>query len=212
MNEEEGEVVIKFMNKMRGTELRSSMPSSWKRDSRFVNALGIDVDSRVSLQGIFDGLGVTTSLKGEFVKVLNENSVDGNEMLSVDEVIGVVDDRESKETMRKAFGIADMNEDKIVSNEEEMQNLLKPGEAARVSLLTIEDSIFEMEAMTYNMGDGTCARRKSDCVVNEPTVAASAYGLDVEGDRERSVPVYDMDGSTLDVFVDDRRRNPWRTY
>ena len=76
-------------------------------------------------------------------------------MLSVDEVIGVVDDRESKETMRKAFGIADMNEDKIVSNEEGMQNLLKPGEAVRVSLLTIEDSIFEMEAMTYNMGDGT---------------------------------------------------------
>ena len=76
MNEEEGEVVIKFMNKMRGTELRSSMPSAWKRDSRFVNALGIDVDSRVSLQGIFDGLGVTTSLKGEFVKVLKENSVD----------------------------------------------------------------------------------------------------------------------------------------
>ena len=197
MNEEEGEVVIKFMNKMRGTELRSSMPSSWKRDSRFVNALGIDVDSRVSLQGIFDGLGVTTSLKGEFVKVLKENSVDGKDMLSVDEVIGVVDDRESKETMRKAFGFADMNEDKIVSNEEGMQNLLKPGEAVRVSLLTIEDSIFEMEAMTYNMGDGTFARRKSDCAVNEPTVAGSAYGLDVEGDRERSVPVYDMDGSTL---------------
>ena len=78
MNEEEGEVFIKFMDKMGGTELRSSMASSWKRDSRFVNALGTDGDSRMSLQRIFDDLEDTTSLKGEFVKVLKENGDDGN--------------------------------------------------------------------------------------------------------------------------------------
>ena len=96
------------------------------------------------------------------------------DMLSVDEVIGVIDDRESKEAMRKAIGIDDVNEDKMVSNEEWMYNLLKLGEGVRVSLLTVEDSIFEMEAMTYNMDGGTFVRRRSECAVHEPTVAASA--------------------------------------
>ena len=41
-------------------------------------------------------------------------------MLSVDEVVGGVDDREPKKAMRKEFGIADVDGDGMISNEEEM--------------------------------------------------------------------------------------------
>ena len=45
---------------------------------------------------------------------------DGHGMLSVDEVVGDVDDREPKKAMRKEFGIADVDGDGMISNVEEM--------------------------------------------------------------------------------------------
>ena len=45
---------------------------------------------------------------------------DGDGMLSVDEVVGGVDDREPKKAMRKEFGMADVDGDGMISNVEEM--------------------------------------------------------------------------------------------
>ena len=116
------------MDKARGTELRSGMVSSWKRGPRVMDVLDTDVDGKVSIQGVFDDMGNTTSIKGEFANVLKEDDEDGNDMPSVDEVIGFADDRESREAMRQELVIADINEDRMVSNEEEMHNFLKPSE------------------------------------------------------------------------------------
>jgi heat shock protein 5 len=38
-------------------------------------------------------------------------------------------------------------------------------------------------------------------VVNEPTAAALAYGLDMVGDKERQIIVYDLGGGTFDVSI-----------
>ena len=45
---------------------------------------------------------------------------DGDGMLSVDEVVGGVDDREPKKAMRKEFGMAGVDGDGVISNVEEM--------------------------------------------------------------------------------------------
>ena len=64
---------MKLMDKARGTEFRSGMVSSWKRDPRFMDVLDTDGDDKVNIQGIFDGKGDTKSLKGEFVNTLKED-------------------------------------------------------------------------------------------------------------------------------------------
>ena len=52
--------------------------------------------------------------------VLAAADEDGDGMLSVDEVDGGVDDREPKKAMRKEFGMAVVDGDGMISNEEEM--------------------------------------------------------------------------------------------
>ena len=48
--------------------------------------------------------------------VLGAADQDGDGMLSVDEVVGGVDDREPKKAMRKEFGMADVDGDGMISN------------------------------------------------------------------------------------------------
>lgn len=38
-------------------------------------------------------------------------------------------------------------------------------------------------------------------IINEPTAAAIAYGLDKEGDAERKVLIFDLGGGTFDVSL-----------
>ena len=52
--------------------------------------------------------------------VLAAADEDGDGVLSVDEVVGGVDDREPKKAMPKEFGMADMDGRGMISNEEEM--------------------------------------------------------------------------------------------
>ena len=52
--------------------------------------------------------------------VLAAADEDGDGVLSVDEVVGGVDDREPKKAMLKEFGMAVVDGDGMISNEEEM--------------------------------------------------------------------------------------------
>merc|ERR1711862_384989 len=38
-------------------------------------------------------------------------------------------------------------------------------------------------------------------IINEPTAAAIAYGLDKKGSGERNILIYDMGGGTFDVSI-----------
>merc|ERR1719201_2522991 len=48
---------------------------------------------------------------------------------------------------------------------------------------------------------GTIAGLNVLRIINEPTAAAIAYGLDKKGAGERNVLIYDMGGGTFDVSV-----------
>ncbi|KAI4471263.1 heat shock protein 70kda [Holotrichia oblita] len=48
---------------------------------------------------------------------------------------------------------------------------------------------------------GTIAGLDVQRIINEPTAAAIAYGLDKKGDNERHVLIFDMGGGTFDVSV-----------
>lgn len=38
-------------------------------------------------------------------------------------------------------------------------------------------------------------------IINEPTAAAIAYGLDKKSDKERNILIFDLGGGTFDVSV-----------
>ena len=38
-------------------------------------------------------------------------------------------------------------------------------------------------------------------IINEPTAAAIAYGLDKKGDKERNIMIFDLGGGTFDVSL-----------
>ena len=119
-----------------------------KRDLGFVAALDTDDDENVSLQEILDDTGDPASLRGKFVKGFKEVDEDGNGILAVDEAIGIVDDREPRKAVRRAFWMADMNGDGMVNNEGETDNLLKQlGEALR----EMEESMREMTRDRRNL-------------------------------------------------------------
>ncbi|KAK9891481.1 hypothetical protein WA026_014718 [Henosepilachna vigintioctopunctata] len=48
---------------------------------------------------------------------------------------------------------------------------------------------------------GTIAGLEVLRIINEPTAAAIAYGLDKKGDREKNILIFDMGGGTFDVSV-----------
>merc|ERR1711991_722786 len=48
---------------------------------------------------------------------------------------------------------------------------------------------------------GTIAGLKVERVINEPTAAAIAYGLDKKGEGERNVLIFDLGGGTFDVSL-----------
>ena len=72
-----------------------------------------------------------------------------------------------------------------------------------------------LSSLCAYFNDSLCQATKHACaiwglyvlrVINEPTAAAIAYGLDKEASGERSVLMYDMGGGTFDVFL----RNSWQ--
>ena len=72
LKEEEGETFMKIVDRLEGTEFRSSMALMQKHDPSFVDALDIGNDGKVSLQVIFDNIGDKASLRGEFMNVCKQ--------------------------------------------------------------------------------------------------------------------------------------------
>ena len=48
---------------------------------------------------------------------------------------------------------------------------------------------------------GTIAGLNVMRIINEPTAAAIAYGLDKKGDKERNIMIFDLGGGTFDVSL-----------
>ena len=76
LKEEEGETFMKIVDRLEGTEFRSSMALMQKRDPSFADALDIGNDGKVSLQVIFDNIGDKASLRGEFMNVCKQADED----------------------------------------------------------------------------------------------------------------------------------------
>ena len=68
---------MKIVDRLEGTEFRSSMALMQKHDPSFVDALDIGNDGKVNLQVIFDNIGDKASLRGEFMNVCKQADEDG---------------------------------------------------------------------------------------------------------------------------------------
>ena len=69
---------MKIVDRLEGTEFRSSMALMQKRDPSFADALDIGNDGKVSLQVIFDNIGDKAALRGEFMNVCKQADEDGS--------------------------------------------------------------------------------------------------------------------------------------
>ena len=87
---------------------------------------------------------------------------DGDGMLSVDEVVGNVDvdDREPEEAMRKAFGMADADGDGMITDADEMDNLLKQ----------LDEALRQMEETMRKWTEDLKAEQEEELQLPEPEV------------------------------------------
>ena len=67
---------MKIVDRLEGTEFRSSMALMQKLDLSFADALDIGNDGKVSLQMIFDNIRDKASLRGEFMNVCKQADED----------------------------------------------------------------------------------------------------------------------------------------
>ena len=68
---------MKIVDRLEGTEFRSSMALMQKHDPSFADALDIGNDRKVSFQVILDNVGDKASLRGEFMNVCKQADEDG---------------------------------------------------------------------------------------------------------------------------------------
>ena len=148
---------MKIVDRLEGTEFRSSMALMQKRDPSFADALDIGNDGKVSLQVIFDNIGDKASPRGENVMATADDAHLGSENSDnkiVDLCAVVMVPAYFKDSQRQAMKDA--------------------GSIASLNVLRI---------------------------VDESTVAATAYGLDRIEDDKRNVLMYVMGGETLTFLL-----------
>ena len=173
LNEEEGETFMKIVDRLEGTEFRSSMALLQKRDPSFADALDIGNDGKVSLQVIFDNIGDT--LRGEFMNECKQADEDGT--LKV------------KATADDTHLGSENSDNKIV-------------DLCAVVMVPAYVKDSQRQAMK-DAESGSITSLNVLRIVDEPTAAAIAYGLDRKGDGKQNVLMYVMGGETFNVSLDD---------
>lgn len=74
------------------------------------------------------------------------------------------------------------------------------GTAIRNAVITVP-AYFNDSQRQATKDSGTIAALNVLRIINEPTAAAIAYGLDKKGDGERNVLIFDLGGGTFDVSI-----------
>ena len=166
---------MKIVDRLEGTEFRSSTALLQERDPSFADALAIGNDGKVSLQVIFDNIGDKASLRGEFMNACKQADEDGTV-----KVKATADDTQ--------LG-SENSDNKIV-------NLY----AVVMVPAYFKDS--QRQAMK-DAESGSIASLNVLRIVGESTAAVIEYGLDRKGDGKRNVLMYVMGGETFNVSLDD---------
>ena len=160
-----------IVDRLEGTEFRSSMALMQKRDPSFADALDIGNDGKVSLQVIFDNIGDKASLRGEFMNVCKQ--ADEDVSLKV------------KATADDAHLGSENSDNKIVD----------------LCAVVIVPAYFK-DSQRQAMNDaGSIASLNVLRIVDESTLATTAYGLDRIEDDKRNVLMYVMGGETLTFLL-----------
>ena len=162
---------MEIVERLKGTEFRSSMALMQKRDLSFADALDIGNDVKVSLQVIFDNIGDKASLRGEFMNVCKQ--ADEDVTLQV------------KATADDAHLGSENSDNKIVY-------------LCAVVMVPAYFKDFQRQAMK---DAGSIASLNVLRIVDESTVAATAYGLYRIEDGKRNVLMYVMGGETLTFLL-----------
>ena len=162
---------MKIVDRLEGTEFRSSMALMQKHDPSFADALDIGNDGKVSLQVIFDNIGDKASLRGEFMNVCKQADEDGT--LKV------------KATADDAHLGSENSDTKIVD----------------LCAVVMVPAYFKDSQRQAMKDAGSIASLNVLRIVDESTAAATAYGLDRIGDGKQNVLMYVMGGETLTFLL-----------
>ena len=162
---------MKIVDRLEGTEFRSSMELMQKRDPSFADSLDIGNDGKVSLQVIFDNIGDKASFRGEFMNLCKQADEDGT--LQV------------KATADDAHLGSENPDTKIVD----------------LCAVVMVPAYFKDSQLQAMKDAGSIASLNVLRIVDESTAAATAYGLDRIGDGKQNVLMYVMGGETLTFLL-----------
>ena len=113
---EDGRLEMGNLLKQLGETLRDSQAEmEWEQQQLPDSQVGSMVDEVAGTM-----LNETASRRDTLALVLAASDEDGDGVLSVDKVVGGVDDREPKKAMRKKFGMGGVDGDGMISNGEEI--------------------------------------------------------------------------------------------